>query len=120
MPPIFLKNYDFRKPHHLSMGEKKRAALATALVLEPEAIIFDEPMLALDPAGRNDFIQFIKHIKSAKIIATHDLEMALELCNRVILMDNGKIVADGNTREIMTDNKLMNDTGIGVPLSLSL
>ncbi|MFC1558271.1 energy-coupling factor ABC transporter ATP-binding protein [candidate division KSB1 bacterium] len=117
---VGLENYDFRKPHHLSMGEKKRAALATVLVFEPEAIIFDEPMLALDPSGRNDFIQFIKYIKSAKIIATHDLEMAMELCSRVILMDNGKIVADGNTREILADNKLMNNTGIGVPLSLSL
>ncbi len=117
---VGLEGYDFRKPHHLSLGEKKRAAIATILVLEPEVIIFDEPTLALDPGGRKNIIRFIKSIKSTKIIATHDLEMVLELCNRVILMDDGKIVADGNTKEILADGKLMNDTGMDVPSSLSV
>jgi len=91
---VGLEGYDFRKPHYLSLGEKKRAAIATILVLEPEIIIFDEPTLALDPGGCKNIIRFIKSIKSTKIIATHNLEVAIELCNRVILMDNGKIVAD--------------------------
>ncbi len=117
---VGLEGYDFRKPHHLSLGEKKRAAIATILVLEPEVIIFDEPTLALDPGGCRKIIKFIKSIKSTKIVATHDLEMALELCNRVILMDNGKIVADGNTKEILADRKLMYDTGMDVISSLSV
>ncbi len=117
---VGLEGYDFRKPHHLSLGEKKRAAIATILVLEPEVIIFDEPTLALDPGGCRKIIKFIKSIKSTKIVATHDLEMVLELCNRVILMDNGKIVADGNTKEILADRKLMYDTGMDVISSLSV
>ncbi|NVM00811.1 MAG: energy-coupling factor ABC transporter ATP-binding protein, partial [Candidatus Helarchaeota archaeon] len=109
-----------RKPHHLSMGEKKRAAIATVLVLEPEVIIFDEPTLALDPAGRKNLIRFIKSLKSTKIIATHDIGMALEICKRVVLMENGRIIVDGEINKILGNQKLMNEIGMEVPTSLKI
>ena len=117
---VGLDNYALRKPHHLSMGEKKRAAIATVLVLEPEVIIFDEPTLSLDPNGRRSLIEFIKRLKSTKIIATHDLEMALEICKRVILMENGRIIVDGEINKILGDQKLMNEVGMEVPMSLKM
>jgi len=117
---VGLDNYALRKPHHLSMGEKKRAAIATVLVLEPEVIIFDEPTLSLDPNGRRSLIEFIKRLKSTKIIATHDLEMALEICKRVILMKNGRIIVDGEINKILGDQKLMNEIGMEVPMSLKV
>lgn len=117
---VGLAGYDSRKPHHLSLGEKKRAAIATILVLEPEVILFDEPSLALDPEGRTNLIRFIKNIPSTKIIATHDLELALELCNRVVVMDNGKIMADGTTKALLADRKLMNVMGMDVPSRLNV
>lgn len=115
-----LEECAFRKPYHLSMGEKKRAAIATALVFEPEIIIFDELTLSLDPVGRRNLIQFIKGINSTKIFATHDLEMAIEVCKRVILMNDGKILADGEIKEILGNERIMNETGMEIPLSLKL
>jgi len=115
---VGLEDCAFRKPYHLSMGEKKRAAIATALVFEPEIIIFDELTLSLDPFGRRNLIQFIKGIDSTKIFATHDLEMALELCKRAILMNDGKILVDGEIKETLGNEKIMNEIGMEIPLSL--
>lgn len=100
--------------------KKKRAAIATVLVFEPEIIIFDELTLSLDPVCRRNLIQFIKSINATKIFATHDLDMALEVCKRVILMNNGKILIDGEIKETLGNEKIMNEIGMEIPLSLKL
>jgi len=104
--------------HHLSAGEKKRVALATVLAMEPDIIALDEPTANLDPRSRRHLIETLKNIKHAKIIATHDLEMALELADRVIVLNKGKIAAFGRVKDILENAKLMEENALEVPLSL--
>jgi cobalt/nickel transport system ATP-binding protein len=86
-----------RMPHKLSGGEKRRIALAAVLAMHPRLLVFDEPSAHLDPRARRRFIQLLKTLPQAKIIATHDLDMALELCERTIVLHNGAIAFDGKT-----------------------
>ena len=109
-----------RPPHHLSFGERKRACLAGVLACEPTLLVLDEPTANLDPRGRRRFLALIKSLTATKLIATHDLEMVLELCPRTILLDRGQIVADGPTRTILGDESLLDRHGLEVPLSLKL
>jgi cobalt/nickel transport system ATP-binding protein len=107
-----------RPPHHLSFGERKRACLAGVLACRPSVLVLDEPSANLDPRGRRRFIGLIQALASTKLIATHDLEMVLELCPRTILLDAGRVVADGPSREILGDAELMDAHGLEQPLSL--
>ena len=107
-----------RPPHHLSFGERKRACLAGVLACRPSVLVLDEPSANLDPRGRRRFMALIRELAATKFIATHDLEMALELCPRCLLLDGGRIVADGSTRAILQDEALMEAHGLEVPLSL--
>ena len=107
-----------RPPHHLSFGERKRACLAGVLACRPSVLVLDEPSANLDPRGRRRFMALIRELPATKVIATHDLEMALELCSRCLLIDGGRIVADGPTRAILQDGALMESHGLEVPLSL--
>ncbi len=109
-----------RVPHHLSFGERKRACLAGVLACEPSVLVLDEPTANLDPRGRRRFMGLIRELPATKLIATHDLEMVLELCERVILLDGGKIVADGPTREILGNADLIEKHGLEMPLSILL
>ncbi|MGP0063328.1 MAG: energy-coupling factor ABC transporter ATP-binding protein [Isosphaeraceae bacterium] len=109
-----------RPPHHLSFGERKRACLAGVLACRPSALVLDEPSANLDPRGRRRFIGLIQSLECTKLIATHDLEMVLELCPRTILLDTGRVVADGPSREILGDVELMESHGLERPLSLRL
>ena len=86
-----------RPPHHLSFGERKRVCLAGVLACRPSVLVLDEPTANLDPRGRRRFIHLIRGLDCTKLIATHDLEMVLELCPRTVLLDAGRIVADGPT-----------------------
>ena len=86
-----------RAPHHLSFGERKRVCLAGVLACNPSVLVLDEPTANLDPRGRRRFIQLIRGLSATKLIATHDLEMVLELCNRTVLLDSGRVVANGLT-----------------------
>ncbi len=107
-----------RPPHHLSFGERKRACLAGVLACRPSVLVLDEPSANLDPRGRRRFIGLIQALASTKLIATHDLEMVLELCPRTILLDAGRVVADGPSHEILGNAELMDAHGLERPLSL--
>jgi cobalt/nickel transport system ATP-binding protein len=107
-----------RISHHLSFGEKKRVSIATVLSMKPEILLLDEPSANLDPAARRHLIDLLKRLPVTKIIAGHDLELILELCSRVVVLDKGRIVADGKTEEILSNSSLMQSHSLEVPLSL--
>ena len=109
-----------RPPHHLSFGERKRVCLAGVLACDPSVLVLDEPTANLDPRGRRRFIQLIRGLPATKLIATHDLEMVLELCNRTILLDAGRVVANGPTRNVLGDPLLLEAHGLEMPLSLKI
>jgi len=109
-----------RPSHHLSLGERKRVALATVLVMEPEILALDEPTSNLDPRNRRLLIDLVSTLPVTLLLATHDLELVLALCPRAVLMDGGKIWADGDARAILGDVGLIERHGLEVPLSLSL
>ena len=109
-----------RPPHHLSFGERKRVCLAGVLACEPTVLALDEPTANLDPRGRRRFLALIRPLAATKLIATHDLEMALELCDRTILLDAGRVVANGPTREVLGDPALLEAHGLEMPLSLKI
>ncbi|HUF95239.1 MAG TPA: ABC transporter ATP-binding protein [Acidimicrobiia bacterium] len=96
-----------RVPHHLSGGERRKVALATVLAMEPSVLVLDEPTSGLDPAGRRELIEVLETLPMAQLVITHDLPFALELCDRTLIMDGGRIVADGETAEILGDEALL-------------
>ena len=108
-----------RTAHHLSYGEKKRIAIATVLSMEPAILALDEPSGNLDPMSRRNLIRLLQSFDNVtKIVATHDLELVLELCERVMVLDRGEVIAFGNTKELLSDELLMESHGLAVPLSL--
>lgn len=107
-----------RPPHQLSEGEKRRAALAGVLAMKPEILLLDEPSIFLDPRGRRELLDVLSRWSGAWLIATHDLEFVRLSCRRVIVMDGGKLVADGATDAILGDVTLMERHGLEVPASL--
>jgi len=109
-----LKN---RYNHKLSGGEKKMAAVATILAMEPEAVLMDEPTSGLDPYNRRLIIRTVCGMKETKLIASHDLDMILESCSRVILLSEGRIAADGKAEEILRDRALLEANHLELPLS---
>lgn len=113
-----LINYENLIPHHLSLGEKKRVSLATILVMEPEILVLDEPTSNLDPYSKRHLISILKKLKITKIIASHDLEMVLELTDRVILLNKGEKITEGKSIEILSNKNLMEANLLEVPLSL--
>ena len=108
-----------RYNHKLSGGEKKMAAVATILAMEPEAVLMDEPTSALDPYNRRLIIRTICGMKETKLIASHDLDMILDCCGRVILLSEGRIAADGRAEEVLRDKALLEANHLELPLSLS-
>ena len=109
-----------RAPHHLSAGQMRRVALATVLAMEPELLVLDEPVMALDPEGREAVIALLADLPQSKILATHDLELVLALCDTVAVLDEGRIHATGPSRKILADDKLLRAHGLRVPASLAL
>ncbi len=110
-----LVGHEHRSPHHLSSGEKRRVCLAGVLACQPRVLALDEPTSNLDPRGKRNLIQTLKTISATKIIATHDLEMVVELCSRTIVLDQGLVVADGATRDLLGDEHLMLAHGLEKP-----
>jgi energy-coupling factor transporter ATP-binding protein EcfA2 len=115
---VGLSGLDDRPPQHLSFGEKRRVCLAGILACEPSLLALDEPSSNLDPRARRGLIEILKKCPASQIIATHDLELVVELCSRVVVLDQGRIHADGPTREILSNETLMARHGLEVPLSL--
>ena len=108
-----------RHNYSLSCGEKKLAAIATILAMEPDIIIMDEPSIALDPRNRRNLIGILNNISTLKIITSHDLDFILDTCKRVVLLDEGRIIADAGAEEILTDKELLESHGLELPLSFS-
>jgi len=112
---VGLEGFGNRSPEHLSHGEKRRVCLAGVLACKPGVLVLDEPTSALDPRGRREFKQLLQRLPGAKIIATHDLEFAVDLCSRVLVLDQGKLVVSGPTLQVLADEKLMLDHGLEKP-----
>ncbi len=108
-----------RHNHKISGGEKRMAAIATILAMDPKIMLMDEPSAALDPRNRRMLINTLQQIPVTKIIASHDLDMILETCTRVILINNGEIVADGETLTILSNKKLLEDNNLELPFCLA-
>lgn len=104
-----------RPPYRLSAGEKRAVAIAAVLALEPDVLVMDEPSSNLDPRGRRRLINLLRSFDHARLIATHDLELVVEVCPRVLVMDGGCIVADGPTAELLNDEPLMQAHGLERP-----
>ncbi len=109
---VGMGGYEQRSPHHLSFGEKKRIAIATVLSLDPEILVIDEPTSNLDPRSKWSLVDLLKQFPMTKIIATHDLELVRALCQRTVVMDEGKVVADGDTEVILGDIPLLKCHGL--------
>lgn len=117
---VGLCGYEPRSPHHLSLGEKKRVALATVLAMDPEILILDEPTANLDPAAKGRLIELLKEWAGTLILATHDLETVEELCQRVVVMSEGQVVAEGDTHYILKDRELLLQFGLAYRQRLKL
>jgi cobalt/nickel transport system ATP-binding protein len=108
-----------RPPYRLSAGEKRSAAIATVLAMSPDILLMDEPSSYLDPRGRRRLINLLCSFEHTRIIATHDLELVVDVCSRVLVMDGGCVVADGPARQLLNDVALMQAHGLERPHSLS-
>lgn len=114
---MHLEDLKHRYNHRISGGEKRMAAIATILAMEPEAILMDEPTSALDPYNRRIVINTIRELEQTKLITSHDLDMILDTCDRVILISGGRLVADGPAEEILSNKSLLEANRMELPLS---
>ena len=115
---LHLEELKHRYNHRISGGEKRMAAIATILAMEPEAILMDEPTSALDPYNRRIVINTIRELEQTKLITSHDLDMILDTCDRVILLSDGQIAADAPARDVLYDRALLESHRMELPLSL--
>ena len=109
-----------KPPHHLSFGQKRKVAIASVLASEPELLVLDEPSSNLDPASRRELIDILKNLDVSIILVTHDLPMALEICNRSVILNNGKITANDETYKILKNEKVMADNRLELPFGFAL
>lgn len=108
-----------RAPYKLSGGEKRLAAIASVLSMQPKLIVMDEPSASLDPKARRGLIGLFSRLPQTKLIATHDLDMVWDVCERTVILQNGRVAADGDTRAILSDAALLDRCGLELPLCLS-
>ena len=113
-----LSGLEEKNPSHLSLGERKKVSLATVLVLEPQILVLDEPTANLDPGSKKSFINTLKNIQKTKIIASHDMDSIFYLCGRIILMNKGKIAAQGKANHILRDKNLLEANNLELPSQL--
>jgi cobalt transport protein ATP-binding subunit len=106
-----------RSSHHLSFGERKRVCVATVLAMSPEVLALDEPTTNLDPRHRRELIEILGDLGQTMVVATHDLDAVLDLCERVVLLDMGKVAADGPAEQILGDQALLEAHSLELPLS---
>ena len=112
---VGLEGFEHRMPHHLSGGEKRRVCLAGVLACRPEILVLDEPTSDLDPRAKRELKALLGGLPATRIIATHDLELVVELCSRVILIDEGRVVAEGSAGALLGDETLMLAHGLEKP-----
>jgi cobalt/nickel transport system ATP-binding protein len=107
-----------RPPYRLSGGEKRLAAMAAVLAMGPDVLLLDEPSASLDPRARRRAIEILRGFHHTRLVATHDLDLALDVCERTVILSHGKVAADGPTAEILRDAALLDRCGLELPLSL--
>ncbi len=112
---VGMAGFERRLPHHLSLGQRKRVALATVLAMDPSVLVFDEPSAGLDPRGRRELIGLLQSLPQTMLVSTHDMRLVDEVFPRVVVMDDGRIVADGPTAEILSDDALLVAHGLERP-----
>ena len=113
---VKMSQYADRLSHHLSMGEKKRIAIATVLSMDPEILVLDEPSAGLDPRARRALINLLDELPLSMLVSTHDMLMVRDLFERMVIMDDGVIVADGATEMLMEDDELLDAHGLERPV----
>ncbi len=109
-----------RAPHHLSHGERRLVAIATVLSMEPEILVLDEPSANLDPAGRRELAEVLRALDITMLMVTHDLLYAVALCERAVVMNHGRVIADGPMLEVLSDTRLMAENRLELPLDIDL
>jgi cobalt/nickel transport system ATP-binding protein len=112
---VGMVEYIDRPPHHLSFGQRRRVAVATVLAMEPEILVLDEPSSNLDPASRRELADILRSLDVTVLMVTHDLPYAYELCPRSVVLSDGVVVADGPTRDVLTDDALMSAHRLELP-----
>lgn len=112
---VHMEAYARRVSHHLSVGEKKRIAIATVLSMQPEVLVLDEPTAGLDPRARRNLIQLLAELDMTTLISTHDMHLVQELFPRMIIMDQGRIISDGKTEQLLQDTALLEAHGLEAP-----
>ena len=112
---VRMSNFRDRLSHHLSVGEKKRIAIATVLSMDPQILVLDEPSAGLDPRARRTLINLLRELPITMLVSTHDMRLVEELFPRTIVMDEGQIVADGKTKDILQDEELLTAHGLEKP-----
>lgn len=106
-----------RPPHRLSEGQKRAVAIASVMAMNPDILVMDEPASNLDPKSRRQLINLLKSFRHSKIIASHDLDMILDVCERCLIIKDGKVVADGPSEEVLSNEKLLEENNLELPLS---
>src|SRR5436190_1002078 len=112
---VGMQDHAHLAPHHLSFGQRRRVAVATVLAMRPEVLVLDEPSSNLDPAARRELADILSSLDVTLLMITHDLPYALQLCERSLLMDDGAVVADGTTRDLLADADLMQAHRLELP-----
>jgi len=112
---VAMSDYAQRVSHHLSMGEKKRIAIATVLSMKPEVLVLDEPTAGLDPRARRSLINLLHELPLTMLVSTHDMPLVKDLFPRMVILDQGRVVADGPTSVLMEDKKLLDAHGLERP-----
>jgi cobalt/nickel transport system ATP-binding protein len=111
-------NLKDKPPHHLSLGQKRAVTIAAVIAMQPDILVMDEPAASLDPRSRRQLINLLKEFRHTKIIASHDLDLIMDVCERCLVMSDGKITANGRTDEILLNEKLLEENNLELPLSL--
>lgn len=109
---VGMSGFEERRPHELSIGERKRVAVATVLSMEPKVLVLDEPSAGLDPRARRGLINLLRELPQAMIVSTHDMHLVQDLFQRVVVMDKGCVVADGSTGQILDDIEFLESHGL--------
>jgi cobalt/nickel transport system ATP-binding protein len=112
---VGMAGHEEQMPHHMSLGERKRIAIATVLAMDPAILILDEPSAGLDPRARRNLIQLLRSLPQTMLVASHDMRLVWDLCPRTVILDGGRLVAEGLTAELLGDDALMERHGLEVP-----
>lgn len=112
---VGMTGFEKRLPHHLSLGERKRIAIATVLAMDAEILALDEPSAGLDPRARRGLIELLRRFPQTMVVATHDMHLVRDLFSRTVILDQGRAVADGPTEEILSDQDLLERHGLELP-----